>query len=481
MPLRRQVDAALATAAGLAQRHGPRALAAAGLVTFALLATSLPVQPELNPDTASYLLLQPSRPPAYGLLLNLLDRLGGSLGGLPQLQAAALLGGATALAIATARRLGSLLAGAAVMAAILLPSSLRYLTGVAMADALFAAAIMAMLAAALTLRPGRPLRGMVAVGAWAAAAIALRNAGLPLAIAAALYALALARTTRHPALPLVAAALLPTALALGASMAVHLAVNGRATPGSWSGVSLAGKGMMITRPGDEAWLPPPLRPAPALAAAAHALPGGMSPGLRMRARLAQYDAIRFHYLWPNLPATDDPAAVEALVGPAAWQAVRRHPLAYLRLAASDWLALWLLPGVITPAERAADEGFLRSRSLPLLDRQPLATAQMLLPAAERPAVVWLRRAGAALAFVAGIAAVLVALGRTWRRRPLGLAGAVAFAALALNGSFVAIAAAEGGLGRYAAPLWPAQVLLCAVSLAWVARAVRGRIRGGAPA
>ena len=58
-----------------------------------------------------------------------------------------------------------------------------------------------------------------------------------------------------------AVAMLPAVIALAASAMVHLAVNGRLTVGAWSGVSLAGQGLMLTRPGDEAWLPSPLRAA----------------------------------------------------------------------------------------------------------------------------------------------------------------------------------------------------------------------------
>lgn len=451
-----------------------RVLGTLGLVLFAMLAVSLPLQPELNPDTESYLELMPTRPPAYGLLLNAWSALAGGLVGLPQLQAAALVAATAALAIAAARRLRSLALGLGIVVAVLLPSDLRYWAGVAMSEAFFAAAAMAMLAATLRIDPARPVRGLLRVGIWAGCAVALRNAGLPFAIAAALLGLTMARTGRRPALPLLAAALLPAVIALAASAMVHLAVNGRLTVGAWSGVSLAGKGLMLTRPGDEAWLPPPLRAAPRLAAEARMLPPGMPLRLRMRVRSTQYDAIRFHHLWPELARAGitDPVAIDALVGPVAWRAVWRDPAGYAVLAAGDWAALWLLPAKITPREREAQLAFVRAHApLPLLTVRPASVAEMLAPAADRPVAVWLLRVGALAAFVAGIAAVAVAALRTWRRRSLGLAAPAAFASLALNGSFVAIAAMEGGLGRYAAPLWPAQVLLCAIALAWLAARV----------
>ncbi len=464
--LRTWITAADSTAA----RHAVPALVALGSAIFIALAASLPLQPELHPDTESYLALFPTRPPAYGLLLNGWAWFTGGLAGLPQLQAAALVAATTALAIAAAQRLRSLVLGVGIVFAVLLPSDLRYWPSVAMSEALFAAAIMAMLAAGLRVDPECPARGLWQVGGWAAAAIALRNAGLPLTIAAALLAFAVARTERHPARSLLAATVLPAVLVLVANVAVHLAWNGRMTVGSWSGVSLAGKGLMLTRPGDEVWLPPPLQAAPRLAAEARTLPPDMPLRLRMRVRHAQYDAIRFHHLWPELARAGivDYLEINAMVGPAAWRAVRQDLAGYAALAVGDWAALWLVPEKITPTEREVELAFALAHPPPLLDMERPGVMGMLVPPAERPVAVWLRRIGALVAFVAGIAAVAVAVSRTWRRRPLGLAGPAAFASLALNGSFIAIAAMEGGLGRYAMPLWPAQVVLCAVSLAWLA-------------
>ena len=470
---RQGVLARLVAADAAAAKYAAPALAALGLAVFAWLAASLPFQPEAHPDSHSYLALLATRPPAYGLLLNGWSRVAGGLGGLPQFQAAALIAAATALAIAAAQRLRSLALGLGIVLAVLLPSDLRYWPAVAMTEALFAACVMAMLAAGLRIDPARPAHGLWRAGGWAAAAIALRNAGLPLAVAVALLGLALARTGRLPARPLAVAALMPMIVALALSAAAHLAVNGRLTIGSWSGVSLAGKGLMLTRPGDEAWLPVPLRAAPLLAAEARALPSGMPLRLRLRVRAAQYDAIRFHHLWPVLEQAGivDPLAMDALVGPAARHAIRQDPAGYVALFARDWAALWLVPSKITPGERAAELAFALAHELPLLDRERPGVMGMVVPAADRPVAVWTWRIGAAIAFFAGIAALGVAATRTWRCAPLGLAGPAALASLALNGSFVAIAAAEGGLTRYAAPLWPAQVLLCAIAAAWLAARV----------
>ena len=446
-------------------RHAAALLSAVAAGLFVLIASRLPLLPRFNPDTLSYLDLLPTRPPAYGLLLNAWTRLVGDLSGLPQFQAAVVVGAALALAVAATRRTGSLLLGLCLLCAIFLPSDLHYWCGLAMTDALFAASVMLMLAASLRLDPGRPVTCLLRIGVWAAMGLALRNAGMPLVAGAELLALAVAWGQRmRPWRPL-AAATLPALLALALSIAVHWQVNGRATPGAWSGVSLAGKALLLTCPGDEAWLPPALHAAPSLAEEVRVAPRASDWLLRQRIRLAQYDAIRFGKLWPDLKAAGivDPMRIDAIVGPAARRAIHRDPVGYLRLALSDWIALWALPLRITTAEREAALRDVANHPPPLLDLTEPDVQHFMAPPAERPFVVWFQRSVSVAAFAIGVVAILIAVPLLLRRRPLGQHDAMLFAALLLHGSFAVVASVEGGLSRYAMPLWPAQLLLCVLA------------------
>lgn len=447
-------------------RHALPLLSAAGLAILGVIALNLPHAPAFNPDTNSYLDLSATRPPAYGLLLNAWAGRSGGLSGLPAFQAVAVVAGAVALARAVLRRTGSLSLALGLLGLIFLPANLRYWLSLAMTEALFVAAVMLMLAAAL--RPSaepQPLR-LLRIGVWAALALALRNAGLPLVVVAGLLAVFLARQSRTPPWANLAAAVLPAAAVLVFSTAFHWQVNGRLTPGAWSGVSLAGKAMLLTHPQDTAWLPPPLHAAPAWAGQVRDARPPADWRLRHRVRLAQYDAIRFQKLWPDLRAAgvDDPVRIDALIAPAARTAIAAYPRDYLALTLADWVALWTLPSRITPSEREAALRAIARDPPPLLDTTRPDTRDELAPPAERTAAVWMQRGVSIAAGVIGAVCILLGLCRVLRGQALGRLGPMLPAALIVHGSFLSIAAVEGGLARYAMPIWPAEVLLCVLAI-----------------
>jgi hypothetical protein len=335
-----------------------------GLLTVLLLSPltlrQLPVDAITTGDSAAYLAGASFRPPLYGWLLNSWLWLHGDLTYLSIVQAVMLLAALGLFAV----EFGLMMRNAAVAAAtgplVLVHPDIRGAPYWMMTECLFIVTVLAGMA--LMFRYARRGDGRSLIGAailFGLAAIT-RNTGMPfllLPVAAALLdrRWSLLAGLRHAALTGVTATLV-----MLSAMIWHAARDGHFEVGTWGGISLLTKALLLVQPSDVEGLPPPIQAVVPYAERDRELIAAQ-PDIAARLR-AHVQAVSGDLRWavfaPDAEATW-PAWQHAdwrlrgqMAGEVSKTLIRRHPLGALRLWADDWLALVLQPAYWPPAMTA---------------------------------------------------------------------------------------------------------------------------------
>ena len=427
------------------------ALAAAIMARMAL---SLPTEPVTTGDSAEYLALAANRPPLYGLALNAWLALRGSFAQLPLAQFLLLAGTLLGCAAELARLLRwPLLAFALVPLVLLRPVGYEIARWM-MSESLFISCLLAGLS--MHLRFVRSGRGANLVGAalcFALAAIT-RSTGMALLPLPLLAALLDRRRPLRGAAWQAGGCGMAMVLVLLAGMAVNNRVNHRFEIGSFSGIALLGKALLLVQPADKAVLP--AAPAATLASAQQARKTMVrQPDLAagLRAQLQSTQDLRYASFFPAAQqqwpawASADWRERSTLGQALAITLIIAHPTAYGRLWLNDWLSLTLYPNY-WPRWASTED--------PDRDAYPACRIQQNCWALERydlPLVAWLAPILISVgALLAGTALLLWLGWGVLRRRaepPLVLCCGLM---LVIHATLLLSAATEAGFARYAMPV-----------------------------
>ncbi len=318
-------------------------------------------------DTDAYLNLESFRPPLYGGFLQGWHWLHGSLTGLPTVQFLLLLAALLLFAVEFGLLLRSVIVPVAIIPLVLAQPGIYDAPGWMMTESLYLALIMAGLAMLFRHARRGGLGVLVAAGTLFGLATVTRSTGiifLALPVLAALFDRRVAwRRGLRDALASLAAAILVMLCAMSWNEARH----GHFEIGSWSGLSLLTKSLLLVTPGDVQGLPPPIRAVLPYAERDRALIAAqpdLAARLRAQVQSASSD-LRWSVFIPDA-GTNWPAWRQAdwrrrgqMAGDVSKILIRRHPLGALSLWANDWLSLVVQPAYwpagmtqVTPEKKA---------------------------------------------------------------------------------------------------------------------------------
>ena len=323
---------------------------AIALVFVLRMARHLPLLPIPTGDSAAYVAMAGYRPPLYGWLTNGWIYMTGGLESLPLAQLI-LLGCAVAVfIIELARLLRSPVVPVLAAPLILLQPAIYDSSRWLLTESSFVA--LTLLGLAMHCRFAR--RGDMA----------------PLLVAAACFGLStLLRSTGMAFLPLpllvaafdrrvgFGAGLLRAAMAAVVAIGVVLSGmswtyirHGHFEIGSWAGISLLGKALVLLRPEDAVGKPSAVRAAlPAAAAARRHIAEQPDIAATLRAQIQSSGDVRFPAFWPTAERewpewmAADGRGKDLLARGIARDLIAAHPGEYLRLWANDWLGLIIQP------------------------------------------------------------------------------------------------------------------------------------------
>jgi hypothetical protein len=428
-------------------------------------ASRLPVMPWILGDSFSYLEFSDIRPHGYPLMLEAFQEMTGGLRYLPQFQVGLFYASLAALAVAVALRVGSVVAALPVFLLGERAPALPF-DGV-MSDTIFAC-LLAFGAAAFFLYQHRSqILWLGAASLLVGAAAACRTTGyVPLAClwVCALFAIAALPSNQSRGLRALFA-IVPALLALSIAAGSNLHRNGDFRIGSWGGVSLLGKGLILASP-----LPPThpmsrFNPLAEVTSRARAtLDEVQDPILKMLITRQYYDYLRWFVAWKMIPDLDPKwrtstgVQMEKTARDLALAYIRQDSVGYVRLSLIDYGALWFIPRVLSPQEA----NFLRDRYSRIRDVVFLRTfAQTpdgkseyysVVPSPSPRMKVYAIRAGSFL-FLALSAVMTIFL--IWTRfRGGSQVLDLIFVCAVVHLSYVAIALSEGGFERYVGATWP---------------------------
>ncbi len=225
--------------------------------------------------------------------------------------------------------------------------------------------------------------------------------------------------------------------------------NDRFEIGSWPGISLLGKGLLLLEPSDLADLPPPVKAVtPASKALRAAVAAQPDLAARLRAQDQAFEDLRYALFFPaakrNWPAwaASDLRERGRLALALSKTIVQHHPWEYLKLWADDWLALVLYPQIWPEWATTRADGAL----FPACRLQDNCWA---LNPSDVHARTLLGMLAASLAGTLGGAIVLVFRARRVLTRQADPVTALFWTlALVLHASLLATSAFEAGLVRY---------------------------------
>jgi hypothetical protein len=450
-------------------------------VLIGRMARKLPVEPLTTGDSYAYQYLFDYRPPFYGWFINAWQALTGSLDYLPLLQIAALGIGLFVFAVECGRMLRSPLVPLLGVPILLMHPGIHDAAGWMMTEAPYMVFILIGLGMQCRfVWRGDPASLLLATACFAVSTLT-RSTGmafLPLPLLAALCDRRVA--LRLGALRAVLCAGL-AALCLLIGLTWTWARSGHFEIGSWAGISVLGKSLVLARPGELPLLPQPLADQVAEAAALSRQLTAEQPDLaaRLRAQVQATSDVRYAVFWPAAEQ-DWPAWAQAdgrerdrLAREISAPLLAKHRDEYLRMAVNDWLSLvvhphyWPAAWTSVPAEPQRFAACAQTETcwgierydyplfglVPLFTVSILGTLAALLLIPLRGLAVLRRRASPMLVLMWG-------------------------AAMVVHGTLLVTAAAEAGHVRYTVALQALDMLL----LFWlVALALRRRLGRGEPA
>ena len=426
-------------------------------------------EPYIVSDSDSYLSYSDTRPHGYPILLDLYERLMGGLRYLPHLQIGLFLASVAALALAVALKtsapaLALLVFG---IGAVFAPGAECCFKSV-MSDAVYAAFVTFGGAFfILYLRTRHAIVLALASFAFALAAATRTIGYVPLLVFVTFLVLALAFSRQDRQLRVAAAAILPVVLVLSMTAASNYKHNGDFRIGSWGGVSLLGKGLVLAQP------LPKEHPLSALnwvsqetAPAREALFDTDDLHLRMLINRQYYEYLRWFLTWDlfdqRWEAWGDAGRYRQgrLASELARAYVANDPAGYTHLVALDYASLWLLPRFLTTGEQSALSRRLAERgNLPYLTE--FAETEIghndyfqVVPRPRHPVQVHVTRAASVGFLFLSVGAVVAAVMSSRRLPHLRGNLDVLFIVMLVHGTYAATALVEAGLERYVLPTWP---------------------------
>ena len=432
-------------------------------------------------DSGAYLTLESFRPPLYGWFMHGWSWLHGSLAGLPTLQLVLLLGVIALFAVQLGLLLRNALVSIAVVPLVLAQPGIYDAPNWMMTESLFLALILCGLAMqfrhAREPRSGHQ-RALIAAAFLFGLATITRSTGiifllLPLGVAflegGQLAAGTPAGWQPHRKSTFLArlrkmftaglASAFPPALAailvMLTAMGWHERQHGHFEIGSWSGISLLTKGLLLVTPQDVAGMPPPIRAVLPYAEKDRVLIAAQ-PDLAARLR-AQVQATSSDLRWsvfiPDAAKTW-PAWQQAdwrmrglLADDVAKTLIRRHPLGAVSLWVNDWLSLVLQPAY-WPASLSATVPDRQAFIACSQDRNCWALERYDLPLFSRIVLL-------AVSIVGPVAALLVIGLGGWQmlhRRADSMTILFVLIALVVHASLLLSSAFEAGHVRYTVAL-----------------------------
>jgi hypothetical protein len=425
--------------------------------------------PAIVNDSDSYLYFMDMRPHGYALYLKLHSSVFGSLRLLPQVHGFLFVTSIAALGLAVALKIRSGLFAAFGFLIAVYFSPWKEFYGV-MSDTFYSAALSFGIAFFFLFQYFRWPAALGLASLAFGIAAATRTIGMvPLLLFIAFALLCVLQSSRSLSPRLLAATLVPALLALGVAAASSHQTNGAFRIGSWGGVSLLGKGLLLAQPLQEEhplaelnWIAPHTNPA------REAVFGTDGLWMRMLITRQYYEYLRWNLMWEKFE-TRWPGWYNAeccfergrVGGSLARAYVLEDPIGYVSLVATDFGSLWLVPRLFTASER---EGLLARKSV--LEPLPYLTAFeatpdgsnpyfQIVPAATHPLKVWVVRF-VSLTFLIGSVAWSFSVLASRRRFALLAANLdLAFIVIVVNASYAATALVEAGLERYVLPTWPA--------------------------
>ena len=322
------------------------------LAFVARIAWRLPSTLDMTGDSAAYLQQESFRPPFYGWFLNGWRDLTGSLHHLPMVQFLIMAAALLFFAIEFGRMVRNALAGALLIPLVLMHAGIYDAPRWMMTETIYLAEILAGLGLQFRYVRQRRAIDLVAAALCFGLASLTRSTGyaflaLPLLTAALdcrpiLLRVALRHATQ-------AGATLLLVLLIG--MSWNLARHGRFEIGSWAGLSLLQKSLLLIQPADVAGQPRPVAIVAPIAASERELIARQPDlGAKLRADLQVTSSdLRWGIFipeaertWPAWRAADWRERGE-LGGAVSRRLIARHPGGYLKQWLYDWLGLVLQP------------------------------------------------------------------------------------------------------------------------------------------
>lgn len=447
-------------------RLAPALLALLAALLAAAVYLVFPKGPIVSPDSYVYARFGPLAPAGYPLFLRLVG-----VGQAPVVQLAVYAASAWVLAWAVLRRLGRPFLAALIVAAAFANPEVDGFHAHILSESVFLSVDLLLFAALLLGLTGSP-RWLIAAGALAGLAVAVRPISYPLVVIvliAALLAPGAGRLRRR--LPLVLLCLLAWAAVVGGErMLTHWVQGGAET--SLTGPHLFAKATLIDAPPiDRSGLCPLERRY------ADVMEDGYRPvrDLMGEARGTEvYPVLRGFYevcIQHGCSASvrDASGATQAQGNAAmmkvALRRIERNPAGFARLTLGEFRSLWLLNSRTHPAFARRYDAFVAAhRPLPLEGQlngnvvQPTAASRAAY--VIRPAVALI---GLATAAIVLLGAVIVA--RRRKGDPLLLVSILA--ALSVHAVFAFAALAAIGDGRYTMGMWPNMAIALLFAAAWV--------------
>ncbi|MBV9653384.1 MAG: hypothetical protein JOZ42_02345 [Acetobacteraceae bacterium] len=424
------------------------------LAYFVRMWPNLPEVAMKTGDSDAYFNLESFRPPLYGWILNGWQWLHGSLDGLPELQLCILMLTLFAFAAELGLLLRNALVAVAVVPLAMFHPGIWEAPGWMMTESVYVSLVFAGMAAQFHYARNPGVAPLMLAGLCFGLATILRSTGLLfllLPVGAALFngARPFASSLKEAGAALaVALCLIVGAMSWNASRHGHFEI------GSWSGISLLTKALLLTEPDDARGFPP-------LEAVAHYAPEeraliaaqpDLAARLRAQVQVASTD-LRWGVFVPEAEKTW-PAWQDAdwrgrglLAQRVSEDLIRRHPLGAARLWFNDWLAMLVQPAywpsswsTMTP-DPAAFLACRESDNCWALQRYdaPLPKLSVLLVAS-------------AVAPLAAIVLIVLRGVPTLRRRTSAITVLFVLTACAIHATLLATAAFEAGNVRYTVAL-----------------------------
>ena len=422
--------------------------------------------PKMMGDSSQYLALAANRPPLYGWVVLSIEYIFGGIRFLPLFQFFLISSALIWFAVELGLLLGSVLIGPLVIGLTLLNPGLHVTAAYIETEPVdFFSVFCGFALLCRFARTGRPASLVVASLVFALAAVTRTTGAAFLPLPLALLAFD-RRIGRRPVILWGGLSACVMMLVLLVAMAGNWLRNDRFEIGSYAGVSLIGKALLVVQPGDIVGLPKAAAPAVAatLSRSAwerHVVAHAPDLASSMRAQMQAAEDIRVPVFgdaadktWPAFRAADERDRSHMLM-PLALSIIKRHPIAYAKIWLRDWGELLLYPNywpswtTADPAPYDAFPGCAAAKH----DCYALAHYNLFPPIYV--IVIAMSLAGA----VAGIYILLRCAVPVLRRRAGPQTVLFFWLAFVLHASLLLYAAFEAGFVRYTELLYPMEVTL----------------------